>query len=203
MAKTKKDFQSEQSRAAILSATMGLISKHGFNGTTIDKVAAEAGLSKGSIFWHFENKENLFRAVVEALRNSLLEGLLEGLSEGLSAKEKIVLMLDNYASQIEKDCSGCIDITVLIIEMVETNPHMADELRDLFEQLTGYLALILDEGKKQGEIDAALDSRMTAYAIVGNLEGLTVQYYLNRNRVRYGQLMGAYKNLVLNGLFSA
>ena len=120
-----------------------------------------------------------------------------------TVRDKVWLMLDNYANQIEKDCSGCLDITVLIIEMVETNPHMADQLRNLFEELTSYLAAILDEGKKQGEIDTALDSRMTAYAIVGNLEGLTVQYYLNRNNIQYGRLIEAYKNLVLNGLFSA
>ena len=31
----------------------------------------EAGLSKGSIFWHFNNKENLFRAVINAIRGAL------------------------------------------------------------------------------------------------------------------------------------
>ena len=203
MAKTKKDFQSEQSRAAILTATMDLISKHGFSGTTVDKIATEAGLSKGSIFWHFENKENLFRAVIESIRNALFEGLMAGMHEGLSAREKITLILDNYTELIEKDCSRCIDLTVLIIEMVETNPRLAQELRDLFGELTNMLNLFLEEGKKQGEIHADLDSQMTAYTVVGNLQGMTVQYYLNRSKFEYRRLMGAYKSLALKGLFAA
>jgi len=203
MAKTKKDFQSEQSRAAILTATMDLISKHGFSGTTVDKIATEAGLSKGSIFWHFENKENLFRAVIESIRNVLFEGLMAGMHEGLSAREKITLLLDNYTELIEKDCSRCIDLTVLIIEMVETNPRLAQELRDLFGELTNMLNLFMEEGKKQGEIDADLDSKMTAYTVVGNLQGMTVQYYLNRSKFEYRHLMGAYKSLALKGLFAA
>lgn len=203
MAKTKKDFQSEQSRAAILTATMDLIAKHGFNGTTVDKVAAEAGLSKGSIFWHFENKENLFRAVVEAIRNALFEGLMKGMHEGLSVREKVTLLLDNYTRLIEKDCSGCIGLTVLIIEMVETNPRMAEELRDLFGELADILISFLEEGKQREEIDPALDSQMTAYTVIGNLQGMTVQYYLNRSRFRYNRLMEAYKTLVLKGLFTA
>ncbi len=202
-AKTKKDFQSEQSRAAILRATMDLISKHGFNGTSLDKVAAQAGLSKGSIFWHFENKENLFRAVIESIRKALFEGLMVGLREGLSAKEKVTLLLDNYTELIEKDCSRCIDLTVLIIEMVETNPLLAEELRDLFGELANTFTSLLEEGKRGGEIDSALDSLMTAYAVAGNLQGLTVQYYLNRDTLQYRRLMDAYKNLALKGLFAA
>lgn len=203
MAKTKKDFQSEQSRAAILNATMDLISKHGFSGTTVDKVAAQAGLSKGSIFWHFNNKENLFRAVIDAIRSALFEGLQKGMRDDLTAREKIVLLLDNYAELIETDCSRCIDLTVLIIEMVETNPLLAEELRDLFAELSETLTFLLEEGKNTAEIAGSLDSKMTAYAVVGNLQGLTVQYYLNRDKLEYGRLMDAYKGLILNGLFAA
>ena len=203
MAKTKKSFQSEQSRAAILSATMDLISKHGFNGTTVEKIASEAGLSKGSIFWHFNNKENLFRAVIESIRSALLEGLLDGLSGEMSSKERFSLLLDNYAKLIEIDCSRCIDLTVLIIEMVETNPLLAEELRDLFAELADTLIMFLEKGKKQGEIESTLDSQMTAYTIAGNLQGMTVQYYLNRSRFQYGRLMKAYKGLLFKGLFAA
>jgi AcrR family transcriptional regulator len=203
MAKTKKDFQSEQSRAAILTATMDLISKHGFSGTTVDKIASEAGLSKGSIFWHFTNKENLFRAVIDTIRGALFEGLIRDMQDDLSTREKVELLLENYTKLIETDCSRCIDLTVLIIEMVETNPLMAEELRDLFAELANTLIFYLDEGKGQGNIAKSLDSQMTAYTIVGNLQGMTVQYYLNRNKFEYSRLMDAYKGLVLNGLFAA
>jgi AcrR family transcriptional regulator len=202
MPKTKKDYQSEQSRAAILTATMDLISKHGFSGTTVEKIAAEAGLSKGSIFWHFENKETLFRAVVATIRDHLFRELLAGQRPDLSIKDRVGLLLDNYGNLIDADCSRCIDLTVLIIETVETNPVLADELRDLFAQLVDVLIGLLNEGKRTGEIDKSLDSSMMAYTIVGNLQGMTVQYYLNRSKLQYHQLMTAYKSLIFTGLFS-
>jgi len=201
MAKTKKASQSEHSRAVILDATMDLISKHGFSGTTVDKIAADAGLSKGSIFWHFNNKETLFLAVIEAIRDGLFKALLAGQHEGLSTKERVSLLFENYAGEIEKDYSRCLDLTVLIIEMVETNPGLAEALRDLFAQLTDVFISFLEEGKQRGEIAQALDSEATAYAVAGNLQGMTVQYYLNRDKLEYSRLMAAYKNLVLNGLF--
>jgi AcrR family transcriptional regulator len=202
MPKTKKEHQSEKSRTAIILATMDLISKHGFNGTTVDKVAAEAGLSKGSIFWHFSTKENLFLAVIEEIRDALLKSLPVGQQKDLPSRERISRLLDNYGDLIETDCSRCIDLTVLIIEMVETNPQLADTLRDLFADLADILFSLLEEGKKKGEIEASLDSQMTAYAIVGNLQGMTVQYYLNRDKLQYNRLMEAYKKLLLSGLFA-
>ena len=201
MAKTKKDFQSEKSRAAILTAAMNLISKHGFNGTTADKIATEAGLSKGSIFWHFENKENLFLAVIKSIRDGLLQAIMSGQEEKLTSREKLNLLLDNYTGIIEIDCSRCLDLTVLIIEMVETNPELAGRLRDLFVELADLLTALLEEGKERGEIGDSIDSQMTAYAIVGNMQGMTVQYYLNRDKLQYGRLMKAYKGFLLAGLF--
>jgi hypothetical protein len=121
----------------------------------------------------------------------------------MSSKERFSLLLDNYTKLIEIDCSRCIDLTVLIIEMVETTPLLAEELRDLFAELADTLIMFLEEGKKQGEIESTLDSQMTAYTIVGNLQGMTVQYYLNRSRFQYGRLMEAYKGLLLKGLFAA
>ncbi|RJP63948.1 MAG: TetR/AcrR family transcriptional regulator [Candidatus Abyssobacteria bacterium SURF_17] len=201
MPKTRKNIQSEKSRAAILAATMDLISKHGFSGTTVDKIAYEAGLSKGSIFWHFNNKEKLFIAVIETIRNGLLQGLSVGQANTLTCKERLNLLLDNYAALIEADCSRCLDLTVLIIEMVETNPELAGRLRDLFSELAELLTALLDEAKERGEVRGDIDTRMTAYAIVGNLQGMTVQYYLNRDRLEYQPIMKAYKKLMLDGLF--
>jgi AcrR family transcriptional regulator len=201
MPKTKKEHQSEKSRAAILNAAMELISRHGFNGTTVDKVATEAGLSKGSIFWHFASKENLFLAVIETIRTGLLHGIMKGQDEGLSARQRLELLLDNYAGLIQTDCSRCIDLTVLIIEMVETTPDLAERLREFFDELAEMLTSMLEEGTKSGEIEKSLDSQMTAYAIVGNLQGMTVQYYLNRDKLEYNRLMQAYKHMVLKGLF--
>jgi AcrR family transcriptional regulator len=201
MPKTRKQFQSEQSQAAILEAAMNLISKHGFSGTTLEHVAAEAGLSKGTIFWHFDNKEKLFLAVVETIREGLLKGLLRNQSDELTPGQRLNLLLDNYTSLIETNCSRCLDLTVLIIEMVETNPAVTGRLRDLFGELAALLIRLLKDGIRTGEIRKSVDPEMTAYTIVGNLQGMTVQYYLNRDRIEYRRLMDAYKRLVADGLF--
>lgn len=52
--------------AELLAAALDLFVERGFAGTRLDDVAARAGVSKGTLYLYFENKEDLFKAVVRA-----------------------------------------------------------------------------------------------------------------------------------------
>ena len=57
--------QAVSARERILDAAMELFSAKGFYDTRLDEIAAEASASKGSIYFHFPNKEKLFIALVD------------------------------------------------------------------------------------------------------------------------------------------
>ena len=61
-----------EKRAAILEAAKGLFVRNAFAGTSMDAVAAEAGVSKLTVYSHFGDKNNLFREVVRARLQDLL-----------------------------------------------------------------------------------------------------------------------------------
>lgn len=48
----------------ILAAAAGLIERYGFDKTTVEEIAREAGVSKGAVYLHFKSKEDLFEAVL-------------------------------------------------------------------------------------------------------------------------------------------
>ncbi|MBA3487740.1 MAG: TetR/AcrR family transcriptional regulator [Lysobacter sp.] len=53
-------------RAAILDAAKAMFTRHGFDGTSMDQIATEAGVSKLTVYSHFGDKEALFGAAVRA-----------------------------------------------------------------------------------------------------------------------------------------
>lgn len=55
----------EATRNRILEVATRLILERGFAGTTIDDVIAQAGLTKGAFFYHFDSKDHLARAVID------------------------------------------------------------------------------------------------------------------------------------------
>jgi AcrR family transcriptional regulator len=63
---TETASRGEQTRAAILEAAYHLFSQHGYHGTSMRQIAHEAGLALGGIYNHFDGKESLFAAVLDA-----------------------------------------------------------------------------------------------------------------------------------------
>ena len=55
----------ERTRAALVDAAARVYARRGFAGATLDEVAAEAGFTKGAVYAHFGNKEQLLLAVLE------------------------------------------------------------------------------------------------------------------------------------------
>jgi TetR/AcrR family transcriptional regulator, mexJK operon transcriptional repressor len=64
-----------ETRAAILRAARPIMLRDGLGGTTLDRVAAEGGVAKMTLYRHFPSKEALFEGLVTATSESMREGL--------------------------------------------------------------------------------------------------------------------------------
>jgi len=86
-------------RAAILDAAKRLFTQTGFDGTSMDQIAAEAGVSKLTVYSHFGDKESLFSAAIRAKCEEMmpstlfLSGLEGSLREQLTAIARAFLGL--------------------------------------------------------------------------------------------------------------
>src|SRR5881397_1673880 len=63
--RTKKDEQSTRSRERLVQAATRLFAERGYRDTSVQAIGEAAGISRGSIFWHFGSKEGLLWAVVQ------------------------------------------------------------------------------------------------------------------------------------------
>jgi len=95
-------------RDRILDTAMAMVVQEGVGGVTIDRVAAEAGMSKGGVFYHFKNKEALLTAMAEkiiaefeeecdnrmAAGATMIEATVEGaFSQDLRQKNRIAALI--------------------------------------------------------------------------------------------------------------
>ena len=55
----------DATRARILEAAARILARKGFRAASLDAVAADAGLTKGAIYWHFRSKNDLFQALLD------------------------------------------------------------------------------------------------------------------------------------------
>jgi AcrR family transcriptional regulator len=65
--------RSDATTAELLSAARELFAQDGYAGTSLDAIAAAAGVTKGALYHHFDSKRDVFRAVYEAEQRALAE----------------------------------------------------------------------------------------------------------------------------------
>ncbi len=79
----------------ITQAAMDVFLKKGYEGTTMESIAQEAGISKGGIYHHFQSKDMILMAVNEKMSEKMGEITLEA-SQCCSVKEGILYYIKNY-----------------------------------------------------------------------------------------------------------
>jgi AcrR family transcriptional regulator len=73
--RTRRAEQAEGTRAALVDAARGLFAKHGYADVGTEQIVAAAALTRGSLYHHFEDKRDLFRAVYAEVDRELVEGI--------------------------------------------------------------------------------------------------------------------------------
>jgi AcrR family transcriptional regulator len=71
----------ERTRVALVAAARQVFATRGFEGASLDEIADAAGYTRGAIYRHFANKEDLFFAVVESIDAYMLDTFAEQLEE--------------------------------------------------------------------------------------------------------------------------
>lgn len=105
MRRTKE--QAEQTRVAILAAAEQLFLENGVSRSTLEQIARAAGVTRGAVYWHFENKAHLFHAMLDQVRLPPEQMTLrlcgcEGIDPLLSLRELCIEAIENLARDEQK-----------------------------------------------------------------------------------------------------
>jgi AcrR family transcriptional regulator len=85
----RKLEQREATRSHILVVAKRLFAEHGYEGTSIESVLGETGISRGALYHHFPSKEALFEAVLELVEASIAEALVAAAGEATDPVEAL------------------------------------------------------------------------------------------------------------------
>src|SRR5690348_15012627 len=87
-------------RAQMFRAALEVCAEKGFHETTVDEIAARAGLSKGSLYYHFRSKEDLFLSALEEMVDEFA-GVLAHASKRESASDVLRKSTELMIAQLE------------------------------------------------------------------------------------------------------
>ena len=165
-------------RVAVVEAAARAFNERGYHNTSLDDIAAALGVTKPTVYYYVESKEQLlvecFRAGLDRIRDAFEQA---GRSDR-PARERLERALRGYAMAIASEYGWC----MVRAHEHDLGPDMGRQVTALKSEIDQGIRRLLREGMADGSI-AACDPRVTAFAMAGALNCIAHWY-------RDGQSMG-------------
>jgi AcrR family transcriptional regulator len=177
MNKTKEEVVTEFRQEEILEAARCVFARRGFNVATVDEIAAEAGLAKGTIYLYFRSKQEIY---LEALRRSvalLRDETERNMAATLGTRAKLRAFVHTRLSFFERHRDF---FKIIHSESANLFTHpvaMRRGLRELYLSQAGALEEALEQGSRQGEL-RSLPAADVAFLIYDMTRGLVARRLL-------------------------
>lgn len=183
---------SAERREQLIGVARSLFAERGFEGTSVEEIAAKAQVSKPVVYEHFGGKEGLYAVVVDREVRALLDGIQGSLTDGRPREliERATLALLDY---VESHTDG-FRILARDSSVGSSSGSFASILSDVASQVEGILAGAF---RRQG-----LDPKtapMYAQMLVG-MVALTGQWWLDARKPKKADVAAHLVNLAWNGL---
>lgn len=128
-------------RAAIAQAALRRFVRDGYERTTVDAIAAEAGVSKRTVYNHYSDKEQLFLAVIEDTYQALLDQVQEITERALGAPGDTPQRLQRVVGGIARELSRSPERAALLRLILTEAPHFP-ALRERWQGRRSILPLL-------------------------------------------------------------
>lgn len=188
-------------RTRIMEAGAKVFAELGYHQAALDKVAAEAGLTKGAVYWHFASKQDLFLAILEYQLNKQLRMLPGQIEQMLNADDPESALSDWLSAQF-----GCLDredgTSMLFLEFVTSSrePEVREKLKAVHGKIVDGVALCMEEMRKKGLIRPDLDPEAVSVMTDALLKGLVVEWLIDPERVKLKTLFATISKVLWHGL---
>ena len=159
----RDSVQTRSTRDAILDATDRLLARFGYKKMTIDDLAQEVGIGKGSVYLHFSSKEDIALSHIDRIIDRLKKNLSAIASRPIPADERLKLMLVERVlfrfDSVQHYSQSLNDLLAYV------RPRLLERRKLYFEQEAKIFARVLDEGAESG-VFRVEDSLRTATNIL-------------------------------------
>jgi AcrR family transcriptional regulator len=165
--------KAEETRALIIEKTAPVFNRKGYVGTTLTDMEEATGLTKGSIYNNFSNKDEVALAVFDhnlKKFNAFIDAEMSGVS---TAIDRLLVYPKVYSGNIFKapfPQGGC-PILNTAVEADDTHPDLRKKAGKALLDWKNKIVSIIEAGVKSKEFKASVKPEETAFAIVATIEG--------------------------------
>ena len=169
--------KTEDKREAILWATLRLVNNNGFHAAPMSKIAAEAGVSAGTIYLYFENKEDLVNSLYRELKMKFASKALADFSLEAPVKKGFETIWRNVVAY-----KLCEPEEAIFIEQCDNTPMVTDASREFGLKAIQPLFDLWERGQQEGIIKPFCRQMLFAFSLFPII-------YIAQSYMKSGQIL--------------
>lgn len=195
------DQPNPDTRTRVLAAAARVFAQHGYQGASLDQVAADAGLTKGAVYWHFASKSDLFLALMQENVSKQLAAMPAEAETVLRAGEPEAAVSVWLASQLGA-CQADANQVSLFFEFVSSSrdPAVRAALSAITRSSVTGAAEEMRRLQESGVVTDAVDPHLLATFLQALLNGLTMAWLIDPQQVRASDWAPQLARLLWRGL---
>jgi AcrR family transcriptional regulator len=161
-----------QTRSALLEAAARGLSRHGYSNLSLERVAADAGYTRGALYHLFAGKEDLALAVVEWVRESWWAEVGSRFTDASDPVGTLLAVARGHAVFCRRDVARV--MITLRVEFGGDDHPVGRKLREVERELFAHCARLMAAGRRTGAIPPGPPVRAMARGYLGAIEGLVI-----------------------------
>jgi len=184
-----------KTKRKIFETSMKLFAEKGYDATSIEEITATVGVAKGTLYYHFSSKEEIFNFLIEEgiklLQNSIdiktakLDNYIDKLKAVILIEIKIVVKYEDF-------------IKILLSQLYGTEARNIKCQKHIFEYIDK-IEKIVEAGIEAGQIKKG-NSKAIASEIYGLIASSLVYRLKNEKEIDVIKLYREYENTIIEGL---
>ena len=163
----RKERECNLRRAEILGQAMKIFAAKGFHNTSMAEIAGASGFAVGSIYRHFESKEQLYTEMLTEKLNMMYSGIKKLVAKQGDIVKKIEMMVVSQFQFVENNTEFCsIFIRGDHLSLSEGSVELRKRMMTDYAVHISFVEAVMSEGVRAG-ILKGMDPRMMAAALAG------------------------------------
>ena len=200
MRRTKEEAAA--TRQTILDTALIEFAEKGYSATKLHDIALKAGVTRGAIYWHFENKADLYLKLQDEISGEANAIIQEAIDEGGTFQDIIKRVLVRSLEYMERS-ERFRSFMQLLYTKTEMSPELEEGWRRNVEQgentLQG-LIQIFESARKEGQIKQDVDPRELAFTFLALQNGAATLRIMLDESYSLSNMADGIANILLHGI---
>lgn len=165
--------RSARSRSALLESAARGLSRYGYGNLVLERVASEAGYTRGALYHQFRDKEDLALAVIDWVDETWREEVGRLVEQESDPVAGLVALARGHAVFCRRDVARV--AMALRLEFSGQDHPVGRHLERVSESLVKRCTRLITAGRRMGTIPAGPPARVVALAFIGAMEGTVIE----------------------------